>query len=101
MPSRSEGLPMALLEAMAYGMAVLATEVGGIPELIEPGEDGLLAPAEDPEALADGLRRLVPDDELRRRLGAAARARVERLDGDEVAGRLGPDLRADRRLRRS
>jgi glycosyltransferase involved in cell wall biosynthesis len=88
MPSRSEGLPMALLEAMAHGMAVVATAVGGIPEVVDPGVDGLLAPSEDPAALADALCELAADPVLRERLGAGARRRVETLDAVEVAGRL-------------
>jgi glycosyltransferase involved in cell wall biosynthesis len=88
MPSRSEGLPMALLEAMAYGMAAVATEVGGIPEVVDDGVDGLLVPNEDPAALAAALTGLAADPERRQRLGAAARARAEALDANEVAGRL-------------
>lgn len=88
MPSRSEGLPMALLEAMAYGLAVIASEVGGIPEVVEPGVDGLLVAPESPQALADALCLLVAGAELRARVGGAARSRVERLDAGEVAGRL-------------
>lgn len=88
MPSRSEGLPMALLEGMAYGMAIVATAVGGIPEVLADGAEGLLVPPEDPAALAAALRRLAADPGLRTRLGAAARARAERLDADDVAARL-------------
>ncbi|HEX8752621.1 MAG TPA: glycosyltransferase family 4 protein [Solirubrobacterales bacterium] len=88
MPSRSEGLPMALLEAMAYGAAIVATEVGGIPETVRDGQDVLLVPAENPGALAAAILRLAADPELRARLGAAARARAERLDDVEVAGRV-------------
>ena len=88
MPSRSEGLPMALLEAMAYGMAIVATEVGGIPEVFDSGEDGVLVPPEEPEALAGALCRLAADPELRERLARAARRAGERLDAVEVAGRL-------------
>jgi glycosyltransferase involved in cell wall biosynthesis len=75
--SRSEGLPMAILEAMAAGLPVVATAVGGIPELVADGETGLLVPPGDADALAEALRRLVADPELRRRLGDAARTRVE------------------------
>jgi glycosyltransferase involved in cell wall biosynthesis len=75
--SRSEGLPMAILEAMAAGLPVVATDVGGIPELVADGETGLLVPPGDADALAAALQRLVADAELRRRLGDAARARVE------------------------
>jgi glycosyltransferase involved in cell wall biosynthesis len=88
MPSLSEGLPMALLEAMAYGMAPVATRVGGIPELVEDGVEGLLVEPGDPAALAAALLRLAADPELRGRLAPAARARAERLDAVEVAGRL-------------
>ncbi|MBA3866217.1 MAG: glycosyltransferase family 4 protein, partial [Solirubrobacterales bacterium] len=70
LPSRSEGLPMALLEAMAYGMAVLATDVGGIPEVVDSGVEGLLVAPEDPAALAEGLCALAGDAELRGRLAA-------------------------------
>ncbi|HWB68936.1 MAG TPA: glycosyltransferase family 4 protein [Solirubrobacterales bacterium] len=85
--SRSEGLPMALLEGMARGMAIVSTRVGGIPEVVGDRE-GILVPPEDPEALADALCALAADPELRDRLGEAARVRVERLDEVEVAGRL-------------
>ena len=88
MPSRSEGLPMALLEAMAYGMAIASTSVGGIPEVLESGVEGLLVPSEDPQALADALCRLAGDQELRQRLSEAALARARELDEVEVAGRL-------------
>jgi glycosyltransferase involved in cell wall biosynthesis len=88
MASRSEGLPMALLEGMAYGMAVVATRAGGIPEVVDPGVDGLLVPPEHPDALADALCRLAADPELRDRLAAGALRRVKTLDADEVARRL-------------
>jgi glycosyltransferase involved in cell wall biosynthesis len=88
MPSRSEGLPMALLEAMAHGMTVLASAAGGIPEVVDSGVDGCLVPSEDPEALADALCEIATDAALRERLAAAARQRVEKLDAVEVAGRL-------------
>lgn len=89
MSSRSEGMPMALLEAMAYGMTIVATRVGGIPEVLEDGVEGLLVEPEDPAALATALDRLAADPEERARFAAAARARAERLDAVEVAGRLG------------
>jgi glycosyltransferase involved in cell wall biosynthesis len=76
MPSIWEGLPLALLEAMFSGKAIVATAVSGIPEAIASGEHGLLVPPSDPAALADALARLARDPELRRRLGAAARARA-------------------------
>ena len=79
---------MALLEGMAYGMAVLATAVGGIPETIDDGVEGILVAPEEPESLAASLLRLVADGELRQGLAAAARTRAESLDATEVAGRL-------------
>ncbi len=72
LPSRHEGHPLALLEALALGRPVLATRVGGVPEIVREGETGLLVPPGDPEALAEGLDRLRADAGLRGRLGAAA-----------------------------
>lgn len=88
MSSRSEGLPMALLEAMAYRMAIVTTRVGGIPEVVDDDLEALLVPADDAGALAAAIVRLAGDADLRQRLAAAARARAERLDDVEVARRL-------------
>jgi glycosyltransferase involved in cell wall biosynthesis len=74
--SRSEGLSNAVLEYMAAGRPVVATAVGGTPELIEDGVHGLLVPPGDPAALADAVRRLLEDPVLAGRLAAAARRRV-------------------------
>jgi glycosyltransferase involved in cell wall biosynthesis len=75
--SDSEGLPMSVLEAMAAGVPVVATAVGGVPELVRDDETGLLVPPRDPGALAAALGKLAADPELRRRLGGAGRRRVE------------------------
>jgi glycosyltransferase involved in cell wall biosynthesis len=74
--SSSEGLSNALLEAMACGLPVVATAVGGAPEVIEDGVNGLLVPAGDDIALARALMRLVDDVELAVRLGKAARQTI-------------------------
>lgn len=71
-----EGLPVALLEAMASGPAIVSTEVGGIPEAVRSGVDGLLVPAEDAEALAAGVLRLLDDAGERDRLSRSARSRA-------------------------
>lgn len=73
LPSLWEGMPLALGEAMAAGLPVVATAVSGTPEMVKDGENGLLVPPRDPVALAEALRRLVTDEELARRLGAEAR----------------------------
>ena len=76
MPSLSEGLPLALLEAMSAGKAIAASAVGGIPEVIVSERDGLLVPPRDPPALAAALGRLIASPELRARLGHAAQQRA-------------------------
>ena len=73
LPSRAENLPMAILEGFARGIAVIATPVGAIPEVIKHGRNGLIVPAGDVPALAEALALLISDAELRRRLGDAAR----------------------------
>ena len=71
--SRSEGLPLSVVEAMAAGLPVVASDVGGLRELVRDGETGMLVPSRDPAALADALQPLLADRELRRRLGSAGR----------------------------
>jgi len=81
LPSRAEGLPLAVLEALALGRPLVATAVGGIPEVVADGETGRLAAARDPDALARALDALRRDPGLRARLGrAAARAARARFD---------------------
>jgi|TARA_B100001964_G_scaffold69644_1_gene78985 glycosyltransferase involved in cell wall biosynthesis len=77
LPSLSEGRPNVVLEAQACALPVVATAVGGTPELVEDGVHGLLVPPGDSNALAGSLRRLVSDEDLRRRLGASARQRID------------------------
>jgi glycosyltransferase involved in cell wall biosynthesis len=73
LPSYAEGLPMAVLEAMISGCAVVTTPVGGIPDLLTDGVDALLVRPGEPSKLADALERLLLDDKLRTRIGAAGR----------------------------
>lgn len=77
LPSRYEGLPNVVLEAMAYRKPVVATAAPGTTELVKDGETGLLVPVDDANLLARALRTLVDDADLRQRLGEAGRARVE------------------------
>jgi glycosyltransferase involved in cell wall biosynthesis len=74
LPSRSEAFPNAVLEAMAAGLPIVASGVGGIVELIENDRTGLLVPPDDPAALADRICRLMRVPGLASRLGGAARA---------------------------
>ncbi len=74
--SREEGLPLAVLEAMAAGLPVVATGVGGVPEAVIDGTTGLLTPPRDPVAFADGLRVLLSDPTKRRAMGDAGRTRA-------------------------
>jgi glycosyltransferase involved in cell wall biosynthesis len=76
--SLSEGLPTAVVEAMACGVPVVATSWPGVEEAVEDGVEGLVRPRRDPAALADALACLAADPERRRRMGRAARARAER-----------------------
>ena len=77
LPSLSEGVPLALLEAMFAGKGIAASGVGGVPEVVTSEREALLVPPEDPQALATALGRLLEDRALRHRLGEAARRRAE------------------------
>lgn len=75
--SHKEGLGTSLLDAMAMARPVVATRVGGIPEMIQDGLNGILVSPKDPERLAEALIRLIRDEPARRRMGEAGRARVQ------------------------
>jgi glycosyltransferase involved in cell wall biosynthesis len=78
LPSRAEGLPRIVIEASCRKRGFVATTAGGIPDLVRDGENGLLVPDEDPDALADALVRVLGDRALAERFGDAARAAIER-----------------------
>jgi glycosyltransferase involved in cell wall biosynthesis len=77
LPSRSEGLGRVLVEAFCRGRGVVASDVGGIRDLVTNGHDGLLVPRGHAQALADALIRVLLDHDLAERLGSEARIRVE------------------------
>lgn len=77
LPSHAENLPLSMLEGMGYGLCPVATPVGAVPEVIRDGDNGLLVPVGDPQALSAALVRLIDDPALRARLGTRARADFE------------------------
>jgi glycosyltransferase involved in cell wall biosynthesis len=78
LPSYREGLPKALLEGSAAGRAIVTTDVPGCRDVVTDGENGLLVPVRDGNAVADALERLLTDKPLRLRMGRAGRQRAER-----------------------
>jgi glycosyltransferase involved in cell wall biosynthesis len=78
LPSLSEGIPMALLEAMAASRAVVASRVGGIPEIVEDGFEGFLVEPMDADSLAERCRQLIESPDIAKKMGEQARTRIER-----------------------
>jgi glycosyltransferase involved in cell wall biosynthesis len=87
-PSVEEGFGLVALEALALGVPVVASRVGGLPDIVRDGETGLLVEPSRPDALAAAILRLLGDADLRTRFGRAARLDVQRFSLDAYAGRL-------------
>jgi glycosyltransferase involved in cell wall biosynthesis len=93
LPAREEGLPVALLEAMAIGLPSVVSPVGGIPDVFVEGRHGYFVAPDDPAALAEKLRKLVGDRDAARSMGAAARGdAASRFAVDVVARRVSEAL---------
>lgn len=84
LPSKWEGMPMTVIEAMGTGLPVVASQVGGVPDMVTDGESGLLIPP-TAEALAQAIERLVKDEALRERLGTQARQEARRFSIEAMA----------------
>jgi glycosyltransferase involved in cell wall biosynthesis len=88
-PSHYEGMPMAVIEAMASGLPIIATQVGGLPDLVFPGVNGLLVPAGQPDQLADAIHQLILDSQMRRSMQRKSfQLAQEKFDIEELALRL-------------
>lgn len=87
-PSRTEGFPLTVIEAMAAGLPVVASRVGGIPEAVEDGVTGMLVPPCDPQALAEALRWMVEHPKGREEMGKRGRERAQLFDVHTIASQL-------------
>ena len=76
LPSKNEGMPMSVLEAMAHGLATIATPVGGVPQIIDNTVDGILIPVDETKYLADSLMQLIENDAYRKSIGMHGRLKV-------------------------
>ena len=94
LPTYAEAMPISVIEAMAAGLAVITTPVGGIPELISDGKDGLLVPPGNVSALAEKIAMLASDTEARERFGARAQVKArQRSDMDDYVRRLRKEIK--------
>ncbi|MCI0393141.1 MAG: glycosyltransferase [Acidobacteria bacterium] len=93
LPTYAEGTPISMLEAMAAGLPVISTPVGGIPDVVEEGVEGYIVEPGDVEALADRIVRLINDPERRRRMGRRAQDKVYPFNWDVVLPQLERELR--------
>ncbi len=89
LPSYSEGLPMALLEAMSFGLAAVSTPVGGIPDVIIQGKTGFIVKPGDVESLSEALQMLLSDNELRKTISTNARLSMKKFCIDNIVVQLG------------
>lgn len=88
-PSHHEGMPMAVIEAMACGLPIIATQVGGMPDLVSPGVNGLLVPAGNPDQLANAIQQLVANPQLRNSMQMGSfRLAQENFDIEKLVCRL-------------
>jgi glycosyltransferase involved in cell wall biosynthesis len=87
--SRHEGIPVALMEASSVGLPIVASRVGGIPQILEDEVDALLVPPGEPALLAQAMKRLASDVELRSRLGRRAKLRSSIFDIAEANRAVG------------
>lgn len=88
LPSLFDSFPIAILEAMAAALPVVATRVGGVPDIVADGETGLLVPPGNPDALATALRRLAEEPQARKTMGRRARERARLFSWDEILTRV-------------
>jgi len=84
LPSLNEGMGRVLVEAMAHGIPIVASEVGGIPDLITPGKNGFLVPPKNPEELAKHIQILIEDENKRRKMGEAGKKMAPRFSHDTM-----------------
>jgi glycosyltransferase involved in cell wall biosynthesis len=87
--SLHEGLPVVLMEATSMGLPIVASSVGGVPQILEDGVDALLVPPGDPGSLVDAMKRLAADPELRAELGRQAKLRSSMFDIAEASRAVG------------